>query len=346
MSIAGIQQSAINKEASRLHKRLHHLGWTIAESELYAHLTAEINQLKKAQNAIILAHSYQRPEIMYGVADFIGDSYGLSVIASKTDAQKIIFCSVHFMAETAKLLNPKKEVLVPKAAGCSLAESITPQDVIELRQTHPHAGVVCYVNTSAAVKAESDACCTSSNALKVIEAMPQDEIIFIPDELMARNLIGLTPKKIIYWQGQCIVHNQFTPAAITEIRQHYPDVKILAHPECTPNVVQLVDMVGGTEAMINYVKKTAATQYMIITECGIADRVRTELPQKKVVGTCALCPYMKEIMLKDVLQTLKNPLPHQYIELHPETHYRAKRSLERMFELEQQYQSNVTAFSS
>ncbi len=244
MSTLIISKSDLEKESILLFERLHHLGWTMTDAELYAPITLEIKRFKQKQNAIILAHSYQRPEIMYGIADFIGDSYGLSVIATKTNAKKIIFCSVHFMAETAKLLNPEKEVVVPKIAGCSLAESITPQDVKNLRKAHPEAAVVCYVNTSAAVKAESDVCCTSSNALKIIEALPEDEIIFIPDELMAKNFIPLTHKKIYYWKGQCIVHNQFKPEHIEEIRAHYQDGKGQTAPRQNPRPSRMYSRSG------------------------------------------------------------------------------------------------------
>lgn len=326
-----------SQEAQLLHKKLKSLGWSLADCEIYAPIIERINQLKKEQHAIILSHSYQRPEIMYGVADFIGDSYGLSLIAAKTDAKKIIFCSVHFMAETAKLLNSTKQVLVPKTAGCSLAESITAKDVQRLRKAHPKASVVCYINTSAKVKAESDAICTSSNALKIVEAMPNNEIIFIPDELMAKNLIPLTKKKIISWKGQCIVHNKFTLDSIREIRQNYPHVKIIAHPECFPSIVNEVDMVGSTEAMINYVKNTEAEEFMVITECGLSDRIRAEAPSKKIVGACNLCPYMKEIMIKDVLQSLENPQSDQIVKIDKKTFKNANKALQKMYELEKNY---------
>lgn len=323
----------IQSEAKRLHSKLSKVGWSKADCELYAPMTLEINQLKKARDVVILAHSYMTPDIMYGVADFIGDSYGLSKIAAGTPAKTILFCSVHFMAETAKILNPEKEVLVPDIAGCSLAESITPEDVRSLRKKHPKAGVVCYVNTSAAVKAECDACCTSSNALKIVEALPQQEIIFLPDEFMAKNLQPLTQKKIIGWNGRCIVHETFSPETINEIRSNHPGVKILAHTECSPDVIEKVDMAGGTEAMIQYVKQSDAEQFMLVTECGLIDRMKTEMPKKEMVGSCALCPYMKKIMLKDVLQALKSPRPDQIIDLPNDILKKAKRSLNRMMKI-------------
>ena len=330
-----ISSSDIQTEVTRLYDKLHKLGWTQEDCELIAPTTIEINQLKKEQDAIILAHSYQTPDIMYGVGDVIGDSYGLSVEASKLPSKKIIFCSVYFMGETAKLLNPEKEVLVPSVAGCSLADSITGQQVRELREQYPHAGVVCYVNTYAEVKAESDACCTSSNVVEVVEAMPQDDILFIPDELMGQNLRSMTSKNIITWSGTCVVHEGFNPDSVKDIRRRFQDVRILAHPECTPGVVALVDYAGGTSGMLNYVRSSNAKTFMLVTECGLTDRFKAEFPNKEIVGTCILCPYMKEIQLSDVLKALKNPIPDQYVEIPSDIAKRARASLEKMFELEQ-----------
>lgn len=331
----------LQSEALRLFERLQHVGWSIHDCDIYAPLTLKINHLKKIENAIILAHSYQTPDIMYGVADFLGDSYGLSRLAMETDASKIIFCSVRFMAETAKLLNPEKEVLIPASAGCSLSESITADDVHGLRKLYPKAGVVCYVNTEASVKAESDVCCTSANALKIINAMPQDEIIFIPDELMAKNLMPFTSKKIIPWHGRCVVHESFSPEAVREIRRMHPSVRILAHPECSPSVVSEVDFVGSTKALVDYVKKyendndfSMKNSYMLVTECGITDRLHVEVPHANIVGTCSLCPYMKKIMIRDVLQVLQKPREDQIIRLDPLVMKRARTTLDRMFELE------------
>lgn len=330
-------QSKLDLEVERLYERLKNVGWSRENCAMIAPLTAEINELKRQKNAVILAHSYQTPDIMYGVGDFIGDSYGLSIAATQTDAETIVFCSVHFMAETAKILNPQKTVLVPAVAGCSLAESITPIDVRNLRKKHPKAGVVCYVNTSAAVKAECDVCCTSSNALKIINAMPQKEIIFLPDEYMAKNLQPLSSKKIIGWKGRCVVHEKFSPEMVDEVRHNYPGVKILAHTECSPEVVAKVDFTGGTEGMVSYVKSSPAQQFMLVTECGLVDRMKSEMPQKQMVGSCALCPYMKKIMLKDILQTLKAPRTDQVVHLKPGVMHRARRALERMIELTEDY---------
>lgn len=328
-----LKTTEIAAETERLYQKLEKVGWSKADCELIAPLTVEINALKKEKNAVILAHSYQTPDIMYGVADFLGDSYGLSIAARGTKADSIVFCSVYFMAETAKILNPEKTVLVPAVAGCSLAESITPEDVRKLRAKHPGAAVVCYVNTGAAVKAECDVCCTSSNALKIVDAMPQDEVIFLPDEFMARNLQPLTKKKLIGWHGRCVVHENFSPETVDEVRKNFPGVKILAHTECGPEVIGKTDMAGGTQDMINYIKASTAGQYMLVTECGLTDRVRAELPGKKIVGTCALCPYMKKIMLKDILTALQSPTPAQTVTLPEDILRRAKKSLDRMIEI-------------
>jgi quinolinate synthase len=323
----------ITGETDRLFSKLEKVGWSKSDCELIAPLTLEINQLKRKKNAIILAHSYQTPDIMYGVADFLGDSYALSIKAKQTKASIIVFSSVHFMAETAKILNPRKTVLVPAVAGCSLAESITANDVRGLKKAHPKAGVVCYINTTADVKAECDAVCTSSNALKIIEGMPQKEIIFLPDEFMAKNLQPLTKKKLIGWKGRCIVHEEFSPKAIKEIRKEYPKAKILAHSECSPTVINEVDMMGSTKQMLDYVDASKADEFMMVTECGLSDRVRAEKPSKRIVGSCALCPYMKKIMLKDILECLKKPRAEQIITLPESVIKKAKKALNRMIRL-------------
>lgn len=323
----------IETETKRLFEKLQNVGWSESDCALIAPLTLEINELKKAKNAVILAHSYQTPDIMYGVADYLGDSYALSLKAKETDAEIIVFSSVHFMAETAKILNPEKTVLVPAAAGCSLAESICAEDVRALKAEHPNAGVVCYINTTAEVKAEVDVICTSSNALKIINRMPQEEIIFIPDEFMCKNLEPLTQKKLIGWKGRCIVHEEFSPEMIKVIRKDHPKAKILAHSECNPKVIHEVDMMGSTTEMIDYVKNTQADEYMLVTECGLTDRVKSENKDKKIVGSCALCPYMKKIMLKDILECLKSPRPEQIVELPEDTLKKAAKSLEKMIEL-------------
>ena len=329
-----ISQSDIREETQRLYEKLNKLGWAREDCELIAPTTFEINRLKQEQNAVILAHSYQTPDIMYGVGDYIGDSYGLSRMATEHPAQKIIFCSVYFMGETAKLLNPDKEVLVPRVAGCSLADSITAEQVRLLREQYPNAGIVCYVNSYADVKAESDSCCTSSNVVDVVEAMPQEEIIFIPDKLMGQNLRNMTSKKIITSEGTCVVHEGFNEDTVQDIRQRFPGVKILAHPECTPGVISLVDYAGGTAGMLKYVRESSARTFMLVTECGLTDRFKAEFEDKEIVGTCILCPYMKEIRLEDVLKTLKEPDRQQFIEIPSDVAERARVSLNKMFELE------------
>ena len=324
----------IDQETDRLLGKLGDLGWKREDCELIAPTTAEINELKREQDAIILAHSYQTPDIMYGVADFVGDSYGLSVLASEQPARKIVFCSVYFMGETAKLLNPEKEVLVPEHAGCSLADAISGEQVRELRQQYPDAGFVCYVNTYAEVKAECDACCTSSNAVEVIEGMPQEAIVFLPDRLMGENLAKITDKKIITWDGTCIVHEGFDVEAVRDVRKRFPGVEILAHPECTPGLVAEVDFAGSTEGMLKHVADSPSKTFMLVSECGLTDRFKAEFRDKEIVGTCILCPYMKQIHLDGVLEALRNPRPEQIVEIAPQVAARARQCLDNMFELE------------
>lgn len=323
----------IQAETERLFRQLQHVRRSREHCREIAPLTLRINELKKEQNALILAHSYQIPEIMYGVADFIGDSYALAKIAASHDAPKILFCSVYFMGETAKILSPNKEVLVPAVAGCSLAESITPDDVRTLKQKHPGIPVVCYVNTDAAVKAESDVCCTSSNALKIINAMDSAEVIFIPDVLMGKNLQKETDKKLILWDGTCIVHERFNAEDVKKVKTRFPDTKILVHYECNSAVVHEADLVGSTADILNYVKHSDAEHMMIITECGITDRIKTEFTHKQLVGTCQLCPYMKQITLKATLEALEAPRPEQIVMIPDDVLVRAKKTLDRMMEL-------------
>jgi len=323
----------LNAETDRLFEKLQYTSWSRSDCELLAPMTLEIAALKKEKNAIILAHSYQTPDIMYGVADHVGDSYGLSKIAAQSDADTIVFCSVYFMGETAKILNPQKRVLVPAVAGCSLADGITAADVRELKKQYPGRPVVTYVNTSADVKAESDICCTSANALAVIESFPDDEIIFIPDVLMGKNLQKKTKKKLILWDATCVVHEKFDEQSVAAIREEHPKAKILAHYECTPGVVDVVDMVGSTNDMMTYVRESDAEQFMLITECGITDRVKTEFIDKNIVGTCSLCPFMKKIMMKDILTALKTPTEEQIVSIPDDVIKRAKGTLDRMLEI-------------
>ncbi len=324
----------LDAESKRLFSHLGKLGWSLDACKTYAPLTLEINLLKKQKNAVILAHSYQTPDIIYGVADFTGDSYGLSKQAAATKAGTIIFSGVKFMAETAKLLNPHKKVYVPSMdAGCSLADDITAEDVRRLRAQHPGAPVVCYVNTTADVKAESDVCCTSANAKKIVESFPEKEIIFIPDEHMAKNLARSTGKKIISWHARCVVHRDFDSRKIDAIRKEFPGIKVLTHSECPPIVAQSSDMMGGTTDMEKYVAGSDAPSFMLVTECGLSDRLRSEHPEKEFVGMCALCPYMKKNSLALILEILQDGKKGNEIEIRGETAAKARKSLERMFEL-------------
>jgi quinolinate synthase len=324
----------IESETERLHDKLRHVGFNKGYCRLFAPLTLEIGRLKREKNAVILAHSYQTPDIIYGIADFAGDSYQLSKKAQETTAETIVFCGVQFMAETAKILNPNKKVLLPAInAGCSLADSITAKDVRTLKKQNPGVPVVTYINTSAEVKAETDVCCTSSNAVKIIEALPGKKVIFLPDELMAKNLRNSTKKEIISWKGRCIVHEDFKAWKLKNFRDKYSGLKVLAHTECDPSVVAASDYAGGTNDMINYVKNTPAANYMLITECGMTERMKVEFPEKEFIGMCGLCPYMKQTTLALVLQALKNPVKGQIIEIPEKTRSRAEKSIQKMFEL-------------
>lgn len=328
-----ISGTRIRDEADRLYAQLQKVKRTYKHCLDIAPLTLEINALKKEHHAIILAHSYQAPEIMYGVADFLGDSYGLAKIATEHAAKTIIFCSVHFMGETAKILNPEKRVFVPAVAGCSLAESITAEDVRTLKKKHPGLPVVCYINTDASVKAESDVCCTSANALRIIESLDAEEVIFIPDILMGQNLQEQTSKRLILWHGNCIVHETFDEEALAAVRSRFPDTKILVHYECTTPVAHKADLVGSTNDILQYVKTSDAKHFMLVTECGITDRVKTEYKNKQIVGTCQLCPYMKSINLASVLAVLKNPQPEQEIKIPQNILQKAKHALDTMMSL-------------
>ena len=320
-------------EAKRLHSKLSNLGWNVETCRLYAPLTLEINELKKKHSAVILAHNYQSPEIIFGIADFVGDSYMLSKQAQSTPAKKIIFCGVRFMAETAKMLSPEKEVLLPAPdAGCSLAESITAKDVSELRKKHPDAAVVTYINTYADVKAESDVIVTSSNALKIIEALPQKKIIFLPDKYMGQNLAKQTKKQIITWDGLCVVHEEFSPRKLEAYRKFYPDAKILVHTECSPAVVQLADMSGGTGDMQRFVANSKSDEFMLVTECGLSDKLKVEFPEKKFIPSCGLCPHMKRNDLRKVLKALKDPSGDQIINIPDAIRKKANAALLRMLQ--------------
>jgi quinolinate synthase len=320
-----------------------------------AELVFEINRLKKERGAIILGHNYMEPALYHTVPDAVGDSLELSRIAARTERDPIVFCGVRFMAETAKILNPTKTVLLPaKRAGCSLAESITAEDVRQLREQYPGVPVVTYINTYADVKAESDVCCTSGNAAKIIESLSSDAVIFLPDEYLAKNVARESGKKIIFptrqavgiskndqpnfeyamigWHGRCEVHEKFTVEDIKNIRAQFPDVVVLAHPECSPEVVAASDFSGSTSKMIQFVKQSRAPRYLLLTECSMGDNIVAENPEKEMVRLCSIrCPHMNEITLEDTLNALRNNV--YVIEVPEDIRVRAKRAIDRMFEL-------------
>ena len=276
------------------------------EWKIHAPLIYKINKLKKEKNAVILAHNYQTPEIYHGIADFAADSLALALEASKTKADIIIMCGVHFMAETAKLMNPSKKVLLPDmSAGCSLSASITGKDVRLLKEKYPGVPVVSYVNTSADVKAETDVCCTSANAVKVVESLGVEKVIFLPDDYLAKYVASNTKVKIISWKGTCIVHEQFTAKEINEIKKQNPDIAVIAHPECPPDVIKASDFTGSTTGMSNYVKKNQPKKVMMVTECSMSDNVQVDNPNVQFVKPCNLCPYMKKITLPKILDCLE-----------------------------------------
>ena len=264
-----------------------------------------IHRLKRERNAVILAHNYQTPEIFHGVADIVGDSLQLAIEATKVTQSVIVQCGVHFMAETSKLLNPEKTVLIPDSrAGCSLASSITVEDVMAMRQMYPGVPVVTYVNTSAAVKAVTDVCCTSSNALDIVNRVDGDSVIMIPDQYLAKNTAKKTKKKVITWAGACEVHETFTAEDISELRHAYPTAKIIAHPECPPEVIDAVDFAGSTAAMIDWVKSTRPARVVMVTECSMSDNVASETTGVDFLRGCNICPHMKRINLENVLWSL------------------------------------------
>ncbi len=302
------------------------------EIEAHAPKIRRIQELKTAANAIVLAHNYQVPEIYHGIADFTGDSLALAQMAARTEADVIVFCGVHFMAETAKILNPGRKVLLPDLeAGCSLAESITGADVRALKAKHPGVPAVCYINTSAEVKAECDCCCTSSNALKVVEAIPSDTILFIPDEYLTANVQAQTKKRLIGWPGRCMVHEQFTPEMIDGYRAQFEGVEILSHPECSPEVVAASDFSGSTSAMARYVAGTSARRVLLVTECSMSDNLRSQFPDKEFVGTCTICPHMKRITIDKVLRTLETMSPE--VDVDPGVAARARGAVEKMLQI-------------
>jgi quinolinate synthase len=301
--------------------------WRAFEADIEA-----ILRLKRERRAIILAHNYQSPEIFHCVADVVGDSLALAREAAKSEARVIVMAGVHFMAETAKLLNPTKTVLIPDPrAGCSLAESITPEDIALLRQAYPDAPVVTYVNTSAAVKAASDICCTSGNALKVVESLGVPRVIMTPDEYLAKNIAAQTKVEIIAWRGRCEVHEQFTARDIRELREAYPGAVVLAHPECSQEVVAEADFAGSTAEMIGFVGAKRPARVALVTECSMSDNVSVHYPEVEFLRPCALCPHMKRITLGKIRRALETM--EGEVTIAPAIAAPARRAVERMLAL-------------
>jgi quinolinate synthase len=309
---------------SRVERHVPPVEWPVLAEDI-----AAILKLKRERNAAILAHNYQTPDIFHTVGDIVGDSLALAREAARTDAGVIVLAGVHFMAETAKLLNPEKTVLIPDTrAGCSLAESITAADVRLMRERHPGVPIVTYVNTSAAVKAESDICCTSGNAKKIVEGLGVPKVIMIPDEYLARNIAAQTTVEIIAWKGHCEVHERFTTDDIRSMRENYPGVTVLAHPECPPEVVAECDFTGSTAAMADYVGQNKPARVVLLTECSMSDNVALQYPDLDFVRPCNLCPHMKRITLKNIRHALET-MTHE-VTVAPEIAEKARRAVERM----------------
>jgi len=323
--------AAMKAEMAPLYERVKHV-ITPMEWVQYAPLIREINALKKERNAVILAHNYMTPEIFHGVADFRGDSLQLAREAAVTNANVIVQAGVHFMAETSKLLSPDKTVLIPDTrAGCSLASSITPEDVRMLRAAYPGVPVVTYVNTSAAVKAECDITCTSSNAVKVVESLGAPRVLLIPDQYLAKYVQTKTKVEIIAWKGACEVHERFTAAELQVFREADPATRIIAHPECPPDVIAAADFTGSTKAMIDWVLKNRPKKVVLVTECSMASNVAVEAPDVEFVRPCNLCPHMKRISLENIRDSLVH-MCHE-VTVEPEVAAKARRALERMVAL-------------
>ena len=316
-----------NELYKKVAKFIPEVEWAVHEP-----LIEKINKIKKEKNAVILAHSYMTPEIYHCVADIVGDSLKLAKESQKAKADVIIMCGVHFMAETAKILNPDKKVLIPDmSAGCSLAESITGEDVRLLKQKYPGVPVVSYVNTSADVKAETDICCTSSNAVEIVESLGVDKVIFLPDEYLGKNVAAQTKVKIITFHGTCIVHERFTPEEIREYRKNYPGIVVLAHPECPPEVVAEADYTGSTSKMSNYVRDNKPKKVLMVTECSMSDNVAIENPEVEMIKPCNLCPYMKKITLQGIYNSLINGT--EEVKLTEAVMDKARLSIKRMIEV-------------
>ncbi len=302
------------------------------EWRVHAPYLAEIERLKAERDAFVIVHNYQTPEIFHGVADFTGDSLAMAYAGAETDAGVIVVCGVHFMAETAKILSPEKTVLIPDLdAGCSLASSITAGDVRELRRRHPGVPVVTYVNTSAEVKAECDICCTSANAVAVVESLGSERVIFLPDEYLGNYVAARTDVEVILWNGHCEVHERFRPEELREVRAAHPGLDVIAHPECAPEVLAEADFVGSTSGMIDHVRRRRPEKVLMVTECSMSDNVAVELPEVEFIRPCNLCPHMKRITLPKIAAALRNLAPE--VDVDPAVAERARRAVERMLEV-------------
>jgi len=317
-----------NVSASSLYERVQRVipkaEWMSFEDDVEA-----ILDLKRKRNAVILAHNYQTPEIFHGVADIVGDSLALARKAIDVEADVIVLAGVHFMAETAKLLNPSKTVLIPDmGAGCSLADSITPEDVALLRKAHPGVPIITYVNTSAAVKAASDICCTSGNAKQVVESLGVPRVLMIPDEYLARNVARETDVEVLAWHGHCEVHELFTADDVRQLRENHPGVTVLAHPECPPDVVAAADFAGSTAVMSDFVGQRRPARVVLLTECSMSDNVSVHHPDVEFIRPCNLCPHMKRITLANIRTALEQNR-HEVI-VDPEVAVAARRAVERM----------------
>lgn len=302
---------------------------------IYAPYVKAINEVKKKRNAVILGHNYMTPEIYHGVSDFVGDSLQIAMKAQEVDADVIVQAGVHFMAETSKILSPEKTVLMPDMdAGCSLAESITADGIEEMRAQYPGAPVVTYVNTTADVKAASDICCTSSNAVQIVDAMESDTVIMTPDQYLAQNVANQSKKNIVFWPGSCIVHEQYTAKDLREFREWNPGTRLIAHPECPPDVVAEADYSGSTSGIIKYVNDEKPEKAMLITECSMASNIADSLPEVDFVGPCNMCPYMKKISLEKILYVL-HTMENQ-VEVDPSVAEGARQSVQKMIDLSRQ----------
>jgi quinolinate synthase len=340
--------------AAQLHEKLKNIKvggrvcqYSLKKCEEYVPLVNDILRLKREKDAVILVHSYVTPEIVYSVADHVGDSYKLSRDAMRSKARTIVFVAVRFMGETAKILNPEKEVLVPaQDPGCTLADSITAGDVVRLREEFPGYAFVCYVNTSAEVKAECDVCVTSANVYDIVSQYPSRKIYFLPDRFMGQNLVDEMKRRgvhkdIRFWNGVCYVHQDYSEEQIFKVRSEYPDVRIVSHPECNAQVIRNSDFVGGTEQMLDYMRKTDAKRFLMLTECGLSSRLQSEFPDKELVGSCTLCKYMKSNSLEAIRRILESPREGEIVTIQEDIRLKAKRSLDAMFKYAEMRESVV-----